>query len=59
MEQINLITNEKMFEALHEVKILYGDYFEIGDELSALQPDENVENYCRDMNHPLGISIRS
>lgn len=57
MDKKDVITFDEMFKALQKADKQLREYLQIGDELSAIQPTEYGDNYLRDMNHPLSLSI--
>ncbi len=51
------LSKEQMFEALSNAGKLYDAYLKLQEICSAYEP-EIVEDYARDMSHPLSLSVK-
>ncbi len=51
------ISDNKMFEALSNAQKLYADYQELAELCTMKDQVELMDNYVRDMKHPLSLVI--
>ncbi len=58
MPKKNEISYEEMFEALSRAGELYGKYIEIQETCSACVEPEILDDYSRDMSHPLNLVVK-
>lgn len=51
------LSTEEMFEALSDAQNQYEDYLKFHEIYLICQEPQIVDNYARDMNHPLSLSF--
>lgn len=52
------LSTEEMFEALANAEQLYGEYLKLHEIYLICQEPQIGDNYIRDMDHPLSLSIQ-